>query len=496
MPSDYRELSPSEAWSPLPAAEFDAPAARHLLRRLAWGATTEEVAEAVRSGPAAAVAARFERKPEIAKPLVLQKLREDYAAMAQANLDEAERMRRLNQLQEQNRQAAFDWALKWCQLARQPENAAWEKFTLFLCDVFVVGFPKVRVAEQAFHHHELLRDAAKSSHPALAKQVLRSPAMASYLDVSQNRVNQPNENLARELFELFTLGEGNYSENEIKEAARALTGLVHRLGSPTVTFAEFQHDSGEKTIFGQKGRWKPDDVVDLAFRQPAAATFLPREFLKFYLSFETALEKPWLDELARRWKESGHSYAALRSVVFSSRLFYHNQFRGNMIKSPFQFHFGMLTDLGLDPTPIRNETLNLQKNMGQAFFTPPNVRGWVYGKNWINTSTLAARRQLVQTLFGEIREDQLNADDYVDVMSHEAEGGRPLRVTPDQLARAATKGDEELVTLLCDFYLPGPAPDELRAALLGHLKSGPGERPAKVRQIIVTLLQSPLYHLC
>ena len=267
---------------------------------------------------------------------------------------------------------------------------------MFLQDVLVVGLPKTRNPYWLYLHQSLLRENINSNFDTLCKAVSRSPAMIKYLDLQQNRKGHPNENFARELFELFILGEGNYTEKDIKEAARAFTG--YKIRNNEFFFNRRQFDDGSKIVFNRKGQWNGDDVIDLALDQSAARTFLPNEFLHFYLSTDVTLEDSYLKSLGNIWRRNHFNLSSLIKTVFKSRIFFHSQFRGNLIKSPTHFYFGLLQDLNLDVAPFPTFTLNALRNMGQPFFAPPNVRGWVGGENWINASTLAARRQFIERL--------------------------------------------------------------------------------------------------
>ena len=314
----------------------------------------------------------------------------------------------------------LDMSIHWMQFAARPENSAYAKWVLFLSDVYVVSYEKVNRTPLIYRHVDTLARHGLGPAPVLTKAISRSPAMITYLDLNQSRRGAPNENFARELFELFVLGEGNYTEKDIKESARAFTG--YRLRPPAeFVFAPLQHDTGPKTIFGQTGNFSGDEVIDLAYGTKAAGAFLPHEMVKFYLS-DAMLPKDYLLAIGERWQAQGYDLRWLAHAFFGSRLFFAPEFRGNFIKSPVQFYLGLVQDLDLSVAPIPRFVLNPLRQMGQVLFTPPNVRGWVGGRNWINSAALAARRTMVEMLFNPINEKTLNADELVDVAAARSRG--------------------------------------------------------------------------
>jgi uncharacterized protein (DUF1800 family) len=319
--------------------------------------------------------------------------------------------------------------------------------------------------------------------------------MILYLDLQQNVRGDPNENFARELFELFMLGEGHYEESDIKEAARAFTG--YKTDGTRFRFVARQHDTGRKTIFGKKGSFAGSDVIDIALQQPAARTFLPGELLRFYLSNDIEFDAPVLDRLGDLWRGSGFNLKDLATTVFQSRLFYHPAFRGNMIKSPTQYYIGMLQDLGLEVPPFAREAMSRLRGMGQPFFAPPNVRGWVGGRRWINASTLSARQQTADWILSPLEEENLNADDYAELMVARLEGRGNLTLTKDHWARYFGSRDSATsVSRLAGDLLSQPI-TEAFADALGRHRWTPGSASSEtMRNVMAALLQSPQYQLC
>jgi uncharacterized protein (DUF1800 family) len=527
----------ADAWQPLPAAQWNAGAARHLLRRAAWSAQPDDVACAVSEGLPATLDRLFPEKPTpFPLSAAITKLNQaipGFTARQRAAITPDEKRAIQKERREHEQQAQQDMTIKWLQFAARPELSAQEKWTLFLGDIYVVSFEKVRNPAHIHLHHAILRQNGLGPAPALAKAVLRSPAMIRYLDLQESKKDAPNENFARELFELFTLGEGNYTERDIKQAARAFTGYriaanpaarpaaaravaaaaraaaqkagARRVGvgETSFVFDPRQHDNGPKTVFGHTGAYDGDDIIDLVYKQPAASVFIPRELARFYLT-DDPLPREHLDTLGDWWRARNHDLRALAHRFFGSRLFYAPAHTGNHIKSPFQFYLGLLQDLRLDVAPIPRQTISPLRQMGQMPFQPPNVRGWVGGRSWINSATLAARRQLVQNLFTPFKESNLNADEQVALADARAAGHDRFTIDDARLRRFAQTPPARVAGIFLKTFIPDAAarPPAYRAVyrdtVIKHITGDgkPAQHLLRVRDTAITLLQSPEYQLC
>mgnify|MGYP001545626578 CR=1 FL=1 len=494
-------LSPADAWQPLPPSSWNSEAAKHLLRRAGWTARPAEVEQAVSAGLPATLDRLFPAEPILLpKPRQVSRLEDETPGYQQrlraASVDEKRMLQRSSR--ERTQMALQDMSIKWLRLASQPANSAFAKWVHFLGDVYVVSSEKIQNAALLFQHFDIIARQALGPAPTLTKAISRSPAMVIYLDLNQSQKNAPNENFARELFELFVLGEGNYSEQDIKEAARAFTG--YRLQASGLEFRSIpaQHDTTPKTVFGQTAPFTGDGVIDLAYAQPAAASFLPHEMVKFYLS-DSPLPAGHLASLGTLWRADNFNLRALAQRFFGSRLFFVPEFRGNFIKSPVQFYLGLVQDLELEITPLPRYALTPLRQMGQTLYAPPNIRGWVGGRNWINSSTIAARRALVESLFVPIDEKNLNADEQIELLAARADGTVNFTEPKESFdAFARTDPDTAAVRLIATF-LPSPDDDSLRKNLSQFIAAGPSaeaERFRRVRRAAVTLLQSPAYQLC
>ncbi len=486
----------AKAWERLPAGEWDEAAARHLLRRAAWTARPEEVAQAAEEGLAATLERLFPaRRWEVPMtPLLTRFAAEAPELLAKARGATGFEGRLLQkELREQSQAALQEFRIEWLRAAAKPENAARAKWGLFLGDVYVVSAEKVRNPVFIRQHCDLLARHGFGPAPALTKAISRSPAMEKYLDLEQNRREAPNENFARELFELFVLGEGNYSEQDIKEAARAFTGYRVRPATGEFRFAPGQHDAGEKKVFGRTGRFSGDDVIELAYAQPAAGAFLPGELIKFYLTDEPQ-PKEYRTAIGEAWRAKQFDLRELARLFFGSRMFFAPEFRGNFIKSPIQFYLGLVQDLGLAVPPLARTTLAPLRRMGQELFQPPNVRGWVGGRMWINSATLAARRQVVPQIFAPLNEEVLNADEVRALAEARTAGEGEVTVPAAWSEARATRAPETVADELAARFCGGGSAAELRGVFKEFLQAHPGA--AGVRHAAIAALQSPAYQLC
>jgi uncharacterized protein (DUF1800 family) len=273
-----------------------------------------------------------------------------------------------------------------------------EKMTLFWHGHFATSGLKVRSPYKLWRQNETFRRHALGNFAALCKAVSRDPAMMVYLDLQTSRSEHPNENFAREFMELFTLGEGNYSETDIKEAARAFTGYrIDR--SEQFRFAKNQADTGNKTFLQQTGNWNGDQIIDIILKQPAAAKFISSKLWKFF-----AYEDPdsqLVENLAERFRRY-YEIRPLLEIIFSSEEFYSQRAQDAIVKSPVQYVVESGRTLGVN-LPSGRTLFAVYQRLGQVPFFPPNVKGWDGGKSWINTATLTFRYQLAQQLVLGIR---------------------------------------------------------------------------------------------
>lgn len=289
---------------------------------------------------------------------------------------------------------AGNMALQRWWLARMVNTQAplQEKMTLFwhghfTSEVNVKGI----YATDMLAQNQLFRSMALGNVRALTEAVARDPAMLKYLDGARNEKAHPNENFARELMELFTLGIGNYTEQDIRESARAFTGW-------TVYQEQFysnprQHDDGVKTFLGRTGNFTGSDIVDIIFQQPAAARWFASKLLNFYVYNDP--EPALIDAVAAQLRHNGYELKPVLSTLLRSNVFYSPRAYRALVKSPVEFVAGSYRLYGLQPD---DGAIAALRKMGQIPFHPPNVKGWDGGLSWINSQTLIARENFLSSL--------------------------------------------------------------------------------------------------
>lgn len=363
--------------------------AGHLLRRAGFGGTPEQIEFLAGLGREKAVAylVNFKVTADTGVPFELSPppppIRESHP---NADRDEIQRLRALERRADRlqlDRLAGW-WLSKMVSTPRPLQ----EKMTLFWHGHFTSGFREVQSSRAMYIQNELFRQMAAGSFRDLLLEVSRDPAMILYLNTQQNSKRNPNENYARELLELFTMGVGHYSEQDIKEAARAFTGIRLDRRTCEVSFRRRQHDSGEKTLLGRTGDFQPADVIAIILDQPATAEFMSRKIWEFF-AYEDP-EAPIVLALASVFRQSEYDVKALLQAMFRSDAFYSDRARFTHIKSPVELIVGTMRAL---ETPVVNHMTLLEqlRVMGQTLLQPPNVKGWDGGIAWINTSTLFNR---------------------------------------------------------------------------------------------------------
>lgn len=297
------------------------------------------------------------------------------------------------------------------QQRRKDNRSAIQSLNLYWLNEFVSSGAQLREKMSLFWHghfacrvinsyfqQELLhviRVNALGNFGELLRAVSKTPAMLQFLNNQQNRRKSPNENFAREVMELFTLGRGHYTEKDISEAARALTGWGFNMKGEFIE-RPFQHDGGAKTFLGKTGNFDGDDILNILLEQRQTAKFITEKIYRFLVN-EIA-PKELIDELANKFYENNYEILPLLNDIFTSSWFYEEKNLGSQVKSPVVLLAGIRRML---PMEIREEVqLLYQKVLGQVLFFPPNVAGWAGGRSWIDSSTLMLRLQLPMIIAG------------------------------------------------------------------------------------------------
>jgi uncharacterized protein (DUF1800 family) len=369
----------SDAWAPYePDAQAPWTLRRvvHLHRRAGFAATWAELQRDLKDGPAAAVERLLSGQTAAAA---------DFEATAGLLADAAVAAGDIGRLR-------AEWFYRML-LGPDPLG---EKLTLLWHDHFATAHSKVRDPALMRRQNDTLRRHARGRFADLLNAAVREPALLLYLDAETNRQGHPNENLARELMELFTLGAGNYTEADVKEAARALTGLSVEEGR--FTEAADRHDPGAKTILGRTGTWTGSDLLGLLLRHPATADRVAFKLCR-QLFGEGAIPSEAVAVLAAGLREHDLDVGWAVATVLNSRLFFAEANLGTRVLGPVEFVVGAARALELfDPAPSTLALADWSARMGQELFEPPNVGGWPGGRAWLHARGLIARANYAAAL--------------------------------------------------------------------------------------------------
>jgi len=403
----------STALNPIKDADFGYVQARHLLWRAGFGGTPGQINTLVKWGPQKSVdhllnfekvaaepvtADRFDK--DIIRPYNDEERGEIARARRSGNEEAVTRLRASRQEAErldraQMRDVQHWWLKRMIETPRPLE----ERLTLFWHGHFATNYRSIENSYHMYVQNQLFRQHAAGNFGKLLYAIIRDPAMLAYLNNNQSRKGRPNENLARELMELFSLGVNNYSEGDIKEGARALTG--YSFDDDTFEFQRNNHDGGVKVILGRRGTMDGDDFVTAILENPACPAFIARKLYRsFVLDLPTGrkeLDGPAqsvVGQLASTLSGGRYEVRPVLRRLLLSEHFYHPQVMNEQIKSPAQLVVGAVRSLN---TPARDlgtlsDAMGL---MGQSIFFPPSVKGWDGGRSWINTATLFIRQNIL-----------------------------------------------------------------------------------------------------
>lgn len=503
-----------------PARSWNRDRAAHLLRRAGFGGTPEEIDRLTRLGCDAAV-------NQLVDYYITPQLHSDFNAIESPDV---EMMReRMSELDKQQRRAAFqrierlrrlqihDFRAWWLERMIKTNRPFEEKMTLFWHGLFTTGAREVRTSTWLIRQNAFLRAQALGRYRDLLIGISQDPAMLVYLDNASNRKDHPNENYARELLELFTLGEGNYTEHDITEAARALTGWTIDTNGFRVRRA--WHDDGVKTIFGKSGNFDGEALIDLIVQRPEASQHLARKLLVFFLTQDP--DRKLVNALAAELRRTDYDLRTTMKTLFKSEAFYAEKYRFEQIKSPVELVVGTARLLENSVTDF-DKALRDLREMGQELYQPPNVKGWDGGRKWINTATLFARYNFASALVrggskrtgnrieaGRMRREAIVLDVVANIEMYpglsipdraiDPENQEPFDPLP-LLEQHELSTADQVVDHLIARLLQRPIDDERRASLL-ELLGGPDRdfKPKRDRKRVIAvvnvILNMPEYQL-
>jgi hypothetical protein len=493
-------IDPAEAWRPWrPCADdpWGPKWAAHLYRRAGFGPSRDDLAEAERLGPDGTLELLLRGRPEAQE--IAETLNDVGRIAAEAD-DHGEQLR--------------GW---WLYVMLRGGHPLREKMTLFWHNHFATSLVKVQDPVLMFRQNELLRAHALGKFGPFLQAISRDGAMLLWLDSSSNVKGKPNENYARELMELFSLGVGNYTEKDVREAARAFTGW--RTDGTGFAFDARLHDGETKTVLGQTGPWDGGDVVRIVLEQPSASRFLVRKLYRHLVSETATPPDALLEPLCEAFRRRDYDIAELVRTILASRLFYSPHAFRQRIKGPFEYVLGAVRAVhrasGPDEALPQQVLVPRLAAMGQTLFSPPNVKGWPGGTAWLNTSTVLERDNFAEalamgTLWPGATPEPTSAPPGLgplltilkrrpvptDIPEEPAppRSFDPARILDDE----GVSRPEEVVRALLDAYLPGGVRPEARPKLVAFVADGRPSGQAlarRVREAVHAIMSMSEYQL-
>ena len=475
---------------PLPAAQWDYAKARHLLARAGFGGTPQEVERLHKMGLYKAVdylvEYAFLPAPNLPFDGLPPERPEPIAAFAgKARIPGAAARVQGRRLAEGSQFGPL--RLWWLERMVESPRQLQEKLALFWHGHFATQNSVVAHAYNMYRQNQLLRQHAAGNFGGLLYGMVHDPAMLRYLDNNKNVKGQPNENLAREILELFSMGaDQGYTEEDIIQAARALTGYTYDHFNGQFRFVHAQHDTGEKTIFGKKGPWTGDDLVKLILDQPTTSRFVASRLFEFFAHRDPNQET--VEAMATVLRTNEFELEPMLKNLFLSKEFYSDSAMGSQIKSPVQLVVGMLRDLGVKDVTNSGTLDGAIRQMGQELFEPPDVKGWRYGRSWISSNRMFIRYNAVADLIKSV--PQPGGRRGIDVVALVQSGG--------------CKTADEAVDYLAKACLAKPLSSEKRKELIDYLGQLPpqsewakqqAEINERMQSALILMLSMPEYQV-
>lgn len=507
------ERTVSSSMAPIAPKDFGYEQARHLLWRAGFGGTPIQIQTLASWGPQKAVeyildpgnapedrprSDLFDRNimrdqtPAERKAYQAARQKQDEDALAKFRADQQRR-------QGQDRQQISEVQRWWLKRMIETPRPLEERMVLFWHGHFATSYRNIENSYHMFLQNQMFRENALGNFSNLLSGIIHDPAMLKYLNNDTSRKGKANENLAREIMELFSLGIGGYSENDIKEGAKALTGYTFK--DDAFVFEKNNHDGSVKKILGKSGAFDGDAFVKIILEQPGVSRYITRKLYSFFCSELPPAERASLDQLtpaqqsvlrdlATNFYNSRYELKPVLRRLFLSQHFYDDKIMNEQIKSPAQLVVGAVRSLD---TPVRdlsilNDALDL---MGQNLYFPPSVKGWDGGRTWINTSTMFVRQNLMAFLLTgkKPRGYDANAND----MQYD-----PMPLL-GELAKASP-GSEKDPAAVADYLLRltiGNAPDAATQALQTLSKeTGDTVTRELVIGYLLLITAMPEYQLC
>ncbi len=380
----------------------------------------------------------------------------------------------------------------WMDQLTDPRVVIREKMTLFWHDHFAC---RVRSGYLAQQQNNVLRQHALGKFGDLLHAVSKDPGMLQFLNNQQNKKNSPNENFARELLELFTLGRGHYTEDDIKNSARSFTGWAFNPVSGKFFFREKVHDDGLKTFRGRKGNFSGEDILEIILEDKQTARFVMGKLWQYFVSDDQP-DDDLMASLSTDFFNSGYDIKKILFGIFTSSWFYDPRYTGNRIKSPVELVAGMLTQTN-GKFEYPQASLFVQRALGQVLLLPPNVGGWPSGTAWIDSSSLTFRMSLASVMLknGETTIDAKDDGDVNNETNRVKEKKITLRVNWGELAERFVRATADESLSAIEYYLLARPGLKASRQVVRNYAGGSTSDPEFVKKAFIGFMSLPEYQL-
>jgi uncharacterized protein (DUF1800 family) len=500
----------------LPASKWNYATAAHLCSRAGFGGAPEEIEKLAAMTPGDAVDSfiNFDKipvsveEPSWAKPnpelaeqrRKIQRLVRDEQEKALTDDEkralEEKRREIFRDVQRQQVRNLQELRYGWLNRMATGPRPFQEKLTLFWHGHFATSAVKVRDAYYMWRQIDTFRRKGSGNWLELLEAVATDPAMLIWLDQAQSRRQHPNENFARECMELFALGEGHYTEKDVTEAARAMTGWSLDPAEQDYIYRPRIHDDGIKTVLGKTGNLTGRDVLEIIVAQPQAARFITAKLWKFFGSEN--LDPKLAEAMAQEFRSNGNNFGPFLRTMFASEEFYAPSVMGSQVKSPVQWLVGSvrLLQRNLPPSIVSTQMI---KNLGQDLLLPPNVKGWDGGLSWITTNTLLARyNQAAILVMGQgnlgANAERPGMQRLAERANEMARNMRPAdveHIVPD----ADRRSHDAVLAAIEKRFLLSPLSEKHRQSLRDYLEPRSELDDQDVRHVIRRLMSTPEYQV-
>lgn len=407
--------------------------ARHLLNRAGFGVPVMTAVKLAKMSPEAAVAAfvDFENLPDLCPPPpeLPERIPQRRIRMITETMTEPDAQKYRAELRAKDRAAMTDLQGWWIGRMAKTARPLQEKIALMWHGHFATSAEKVTDPHMNLELNQIYREHGCGNFRELVRLVGKSPAMIRYLDQQQSTKEKPNENWSRELMELFTLGVGNYTERDVKEAARSFTGWMERDGS--FYFNQRRHDFDLKVLFRKRAGYDGDAVIDNIVARRECAEFICKKIWKYFAYDDP--EPEVIKGLADTFYEYDSNIKPVLRKMFLSRAFYQEKAINTQIKSPAQLVVGLMVQLDCVMGPKPPIAQLAMRAMGQSLFYPPNVKGWDGGREWINTNTLLVRYNFSNYLVSGVVPDFASGGGGYGNIRRQLLAGAPNRMDSDSM---------------------------------------------------------------